>query len=259
MNDPEGAWIFLSHSTKDWNEVRKVRNLLEEKGHRPLLFFLKCLTDESEVDGLIKREIEARTWFLLCDSENARTSKWVQNEVAYIKGLEGKVYEAIDLSDAVETQVQRINNLCKRATVFLSYSREDRPFAERLRNFLINNDYNVWIETALVPGSNWQQEIVRAIDEAVERGFVLVLLSPSSVRSQWVKYEIEYSLNKASKATHGANIIPIMIEDPQLTHGAMSQALQLLLPGIQWFDFSKGSFDANMENLISHMKSRAMD
>src|SRR5436309_15006787 len=114
MNDPEGAWIFLSHSTKDWNEVRHVRNLLEEKGHRSLLFFLKCLTEESELDGLIKREIEARTWFLLCDSENARTSKWVQDEVAFIKGLEGKYYEAIDLSDAVEAQVQRINNLCKR-------------------------------------------------------------------------------------------------------------------------------------------------
>src|SRR6185295_12767879 len=31
MSNPDGAWIFLSHSTKDWDEVRWVRNLLEEK------------------------------------------------------------------------------------------------------------------------------------------------------------------------------------------------------------------------------------
>ena len=27
-------------------------------------------------------EIEARTWFLLCESENAKKSRWVQDEVA---------------------------------------------------------------------------------------------------------------------------------------------------------------------------------
>jgi hypothetical protein len=128
MNNPEGAWIFLSHSSKDWNEVRRIRNFLEEKGHRPLVFFLKCLTDHSELDGLIKREIEARTWFLLCDSQNARESGWVQAEAAFIKELDGKYHETIDLEEAIETQLERIERLCRRATVFLSYSYMDRAF-----------------------------------------------------------------------------------------------------------------------------------
>jgi hypothetical protein len=100
MSRPDGAWIFLSHSTKDWDEVRRVRNLLEEKGHRPLVFFLKCLTEHSELDDLIRREIDARSWFLLCDSESARQSSWVQAEVAYIKEMQGKYYEEIDLGRA---------------------------------------------------------------------------------------------------------------------------------------------------------------
>jgi hypothetical protein len=38
-----GAWIFLSHSNKDFEKVREIRNDLEQLGHRPLMFFLKCL------------------------------------------------------------------------------------------------------------------------------------------------------------------------------------------------------------------------
>ena len=261
MNNPEGAWIFLSHSTKDWNEVRRIRNFLEEKGHRPLVFFLKCLSDHSELDGLIKREIEARTWFLLCDSQNARESRWVQAEAAFIKELEGKYHETIDLKEAIEAQLERIDRLCRRATVFLSYSVKDRPFAGRMHDALIKkHDYSVWLDTAALPaGSNWMQEITSAIDRAVARGFVLLLLSPSSVQSQFVMHEIQYALDKASKAAHGANVIPIMIDDPAATQAAMPSTLRFLLSSIQWFDFSKGDFDTNMDRLIAHMKSRAMD
>ena len=104
MINPEGAWIFLSHSTKDWDEVRRIRNLLEEKGHRPIVFFLKCLTEHSELDELIKREIEARTWFLLCDSDNARSSSWVQAEVAYIKELGRKYHEQEETTCALRSR-----------------------------------------------------------------------------------------------------------------------------------------------------------
>jgi len=259
MNDPNGAWIFLSHSTKDWQEVRRVRNLLEEKGHRPLVFFLKCLSDHSELDELLRREIEARSWFLLCDSENARNAPWVQAEVAYIKELEGKYYEQINLNDVIESQIERIDRLCKRVTVFLSYSRTDEPDARRIQEALVRHDYSVWNDTRVAAGGNWMQETDRAIDQAVDRGFVLVLLSPNCVRSQFTWHEIQYALDKSTKATHGANVVPIMLHDPRSTQGAMSPAHQRLLGGIQWFDFSQGNFDANMANLIAHMKSRPMD
>jgi hypothetical protein len=258
MSNPDGAWIFLSHSTKDWDEVRLVRNRLEEKGHRPLVFFLKCLTEHSELDELIRREIEARTWFLLCDSKNARRSSWVQAEVAYIKGMQGKHHEEIDLNAAIESQIERIDRLCKRVTVFLSYAGNDLLYARRIKEALVTHDYSVWLDIeALAPGTNWKQEITTALDAAVERGFVLVLLSPSSVQS--LTREINYAFDKASKAAHGANIVPIMIEDLGAIQGSMSSADRSLLSGIQWFDFSHGDFDTNMATLIAHMKARAMD
>src|SRR3954469_15533866 len=186
MSNAEGAWVFLSHSTKDWDEVRRVRNLLEDKGHKPLVFFLKCLTDHSELDQLIRREIEARTWFLVCDSDNARSSSWVQAEAAYIKELPGKYHEQIHLNDAIETQIERIDRLCKRVTVFLSHHRADEPFARRIGEALAEQDYSVWSDKEIAPGTLWAQQITNAIDSAVQRGFVLVLLSTKSVQSSFV-------------------------------------------------------------------------
>lgn len=259
MINPDGAWIFLSHSTKDWNEVRRIRNLLEDKGHRPLVFLLKCLTEHSELDELIKREIEARTWFLLCDSENARSSSWVQAEVAYIKELQDKYHEQINLNEPIESQIERIDRLCKRATVFVSYSHSDESHARRIQEALTQSDYSVWVDTALAVGSNWMQEIASGIDRAVRRGFVLILLSPNSVRSQFTMHEVRYALAKSAGATHGANILPIMLTDPLATQKAMPPSLQFLLGAIQWFDFSQGDFDRNMARLIAQMKSRPMD
>jgi hypothetical protein len=258
MINLEGAWIFLSHSTKDWDEVRRIRNLLEEKGHRPLVFFLKCLTEHSELDELIKREIEARTWFLLCDSDNARSSSWVQAEVAYIKELQGKYYEQIDLTESIESQIERIDRLCKRLSVFVSYSLADKPDARRIQDALVKEDYSVWRDTQLVMG-DWEQQIASAIDAAVERGFVLVLLSPESVRSRQSLGEIQYALDKSASAPHGANIVPVMLRDPTATQSAMPEAMQALLGDIHWFDFSQGDFDAHIERLVAYMKSRPMD
>lgn len=64
MTNKEGGWVFLSHSHQDINKVRKIRNLLEQRGFEPLLFFLKCLTDDDEIEDLIKREITEREWFI---------------------------------------------------------------------------------------------------------------------------------------------------------------------------------------------------
>lgn len=58
MSGNNEIWVFLSHSNKDYEKVRIVRNILEEHGFRPLMFFLKCLDDDKndeEVRRLIHR------------------------------------------------------------------------------------------------------------------------------------------------------------------------------------------------------------
>lgn len=120
-NSPEGAWIFVSHSHLDLLAVRTVRNELENLGHNPLLFYLKCMEEESgQLPNLIKREIQARNWFVLCESENSRQSSWVKKEVDMITSMSGKVYQTIQLDLPLAPQVEKLKALSKRATVFIS-------------------------------------------------------------------------------------------------------------------------------------------
>lgn len=102
----DGAWIFVSHSNRDIEKVREIRNELERRGYNPVLFFLKCMetpeTDDRLLWQLIEREIKAREWFILCDSPNARNSAAVLREMELVKSMarEGKVVETILTSAA---------------------------------------------------------------------------------------------------------------------------------------------------------------
>ena len=40
--------VFLSHSSKDIEKVRKLRDILEALEYDPLLLYLKCLDDDNE-------------------------------------------------------------------------------------------------------------------------------------------------------------------------------------------------------------------
>ena len=90
-------YIFLSHSREDLAKVRKVRDYLEKKSFEPILFNLRCLTDSDELGSLVKREIEARPWFLYLDSPRARSSSRVQAEVAYARDVQKKPVFRVDL------------------------------------------------------------------------------------------------------------------------------------------------------------------
>lgn len=109
-------WVFLSHSVKDYEKVRLVRNILEEEGLRPLMFFLLCLENEEEINDLIKREINCRTRFILCDSVNAQASKWVQKEVEYIKSKD-RIYEIVDLNTPIDKIRQQLKTICSKNSI----------------------------------------------------------------------------------------------------------------------------------------------
>lgn len=248
LGSSEGAWIFLSHSHRDFDQVRLVRNALEERGHRPLMFFLKCMDDDSpDLPDLIRREIEARTWFLLCDSPNAKASPWVRAEVEMIKRLDGKVYETVDLEGSLDQQIERIHALSQRATVFLSYAHADKVIAERIAAALRREDFAVWTPTEILPGAKWDQQILSAIDAAIERGFVLPLVSQAAVDSQFVRAEIQYALNHGTEA-----VVPVVI-DPIVDTDTVAAVAMGLVPR-QWFSLRGDAVDEQIEELVSHLK-----
>jgi len=261
----KGAWVFISHSKKDFEKVRRVRNEFETLGHRPILFFLKCMeSDPDKAMNLIFSEIEAREWFMLCKSKNSVKSPYVQEEVKYIKSLKGKVYEQLDLNDKWEKQREKIHALSKRATIFMSYSFIDEEFAKAIANTLLEHDFGVWPDLFKYEYNivDWLCKFIEEIEEAVEKGFLLILLSPEIFRSEIVRKQLTAFIYKMEeKDREILNIIPIILRNRQEVFNMLTSVnffLSLRLKEDQIFDFTEGLFDDNMAKLIEYLRTVKM-
>lgn len=209
MNEDLDIWVFLSHSNKDYEKVRLVRNLLEEQHFRPIMFFLCCMEDKKdELDDLIKREIDSRTRFILCDSENARNSHYVQMEVDYIKKMK-RSYQIIDLSKPENEIAHELLKFKNKATVFISYSRNQMVLAENLYVRLKRYDYFVFFDVHSVGhGVDIVKEIKKGIDDAKNDGYFLCFIDNGTLKSSMQKNEIRYALDSKDRQF----IIPIYLE-----------------------------------------------
>ena len=208
MSKDDDIWVFLSHSNKDYEKVIKVRNLLEQYSFRPLMFFLKCLDDEEEVDDLIKREIDSRGRFILCDSQNAQSSKWVQRETEYIKSKR-RIYEVINIECPEEELVSEIVEFKKNSSVYVSHSLEDSSIYSQFTELLdVNwdfriNQYDIFISycesDAGIAQSLikiLQEEAKKKIDQALDDGYVIFMLTKNYMKSELCLTELEYTFEK---------------------------------------------------------------
>ena len=85
----------------------------------------------------------------------------------------------------------------------MSYSRDDADLQRRIVAELRGHGINVWVDFEnLIPGSPaWEREIERSIRSAAG---VIVLLSPSSNNSEWVRREISFT------EQNGKRLFPIL-------------------------------------------------
>lgn len=212
-------WIFLSHSNRDYEKVRQVRNMLEEQSLRPLMFFLHCLNDNEEIDSLIKREIDCRTRFILCDSENARKSHWVQKEVEYIKS-QNRICETIDLSKSLDEIKVTLQDFINKTKIFISYNREEYELAEMVYNRLSIYDFSVYIDRAWNFKSSYNQNYKDAVDflensVAKSNGYVVAIVNERVLNSNSCsRHELIKALrDNKSTGKDSFNIIPFVTKE----------------------------------------------
>lgn len=75
--------------------------------------------------------------------------------------------------------------------VFISYSRKNLSEMQLLKKCLSDYGLNVWTDEALQPGTrDWQIAIEQSLESAV---CVLLLLSPDTKLSDWVRNELNYA------------------------------------------------------------------
>ncbi len=92
-------------------------------------------------------------------------------------------------------------------TCFLSYSSNDRDFAERVYELLIDAGVRVfWDRFDVVPGEYLEDQIAEAI---AEHDRLLVVLSDHSLKSKWVKREIALAWARKRESLLPIRLCPI--------------------------------------------------
>src|SRR5215212_2297195 len=121
--------------------------------------------------------------------------------------------------------------------IFISYSRKDISFVRRLAGDLEKAGYDVWWDlTDLRGGDDWPRVIPAAIESSQ---FVIVVLSPNSVISDWVEKEYMQAISLRKK------IIPIM-----LTQSRVPFALNT----INYIDFTNEEYGTSLNKLLSALE-----
>ncbi len=88
------------------------------------------------------------------------------------------------------------------ADVFISYAREDRPFAARLAHHLEAGGRSVWWDREILPGKDFGELISGELAAAKA---VVVIWSPHSASSRWVRDE-------ASEGVERGVLVPVLVE-----------------------------------------------
>lgn len=254
----EGFWVFVSHSTKDFEQVRLVRNALEDSGFRPILFYLKCLENETEVNDLLKREIDARKRFILCDSPNAQASKFVQSEVDYIQSKK-RMYEIIDLSkidieshDADKDVMELIKPFRVRTNVFFCNGNKDHNLARLVETHLALQGFKVTDISCFEDQSmyrhfdglkGWTDAIHEAISSTLKNGYFLYLIGDSE--SYLVYEELQYAFEFAPNM-----VFPVLVNN-QTTKSIPPSLLDRNIINVSGISSDEKKAKAIVERLIS--------
>jgi hypothetical protein len=225
--------------------VKVVRNYLEENGFSALMFYLKCLEEDDKqekIKELIEWEINARNIFVLCKSEAASNSTWVQWETDLVQNSNiPKIFKTINVDNLKYkkcTELSKLDDLMNRATLYFLFSSKDNKHKQieiiyqKLNSigFRILRD----IPSTTKLGKNIHSKIKDAIEETKSKGAVLVFLSKNVLESNWFWTEKEIILNDETI------VIPIILDDVELQN----------FPAFSNLDVININDEQNIENRI---------
>ena len=125
--------------------------------------------------------------------------------------------------------------------IFISYSRQDCDFVDKLITELAEQDFNTWRDTDNIGGgAAWRAAISRAIRNCEA---FLVVLSPQSVASKNVVKELSLA------DEHRRPIVPVRFQEFESLPD-----IEYQLSGLQWVDFSAGSYSRAFNDLLSALR-----
>lgn len=245
-------YFFVSHSHLDIEKVRIIRNIIEETFfYEPILFFLKCLSDDNEIQDLIQREISERIWFIYCDSINARNSLYVKKEREFVEQLikNGKKINVVNIEldkfeiwdDACYEYIRKqINYHIFKSKIFISYKRMDTPFVKRLHNSLSSLGFSVFDNVENSFDISWFDNVKSYIkNHSYKDGIFLLVSQYNNDPDNFVKMELESALKN----------------NALVVHIYLNENSSKLNPLVKYFKFNIDDYDNEIIRLDKFFKS----
>lgn len=127
--------------------------------------------------------------------------------------------------------------------LFISHSSLDKPFVRRLAKRIKQAGFQVWLdEHELVVGDPLSERIANALQEAK---VVMIVVSASSVKSKWLRYELNMATERMMKGD--CRVIPIVIDDVPLPSEVV---------GLLYADF-RASFSSGIKSILTALEYEA--
>lgn len=129
------------------------------------------------------------------------------------------------------------------SSVFISYSRRNKAFAEKLNDSLDNSGVDAWVDWEGIPlSSDWMEEITRAIEGA---DAFLFIITPDSLASEVCAQELELGLQYNKK------LIPILHIEPE-----KGSSMHEKLAATNWVYMREADdFDATLPKLLDTIQT----
>jgi hypothetical protein len=122
------------------------------------------------------------------------------------------------------------------SNVFISYSTDAKPWAERLSESLARKGVSAWTDfKSIRPGQRWLSEIQRALDEAT---YFLIVVGPKNRIGEWQDREWQGALQHTWDDPQ-KRIIPVLVDDaapPASLKNWASVRVQPGKPESSWID-----------------------
>ena len=174
-----------------------------------MAFHLKCLrtdTDEGrkELLNLIQREIDARDWFVFCESDAANHSEYVNIERAHVIKAKKKKIWTLDMYLSEENLMAAVDRICQRLSVYISFQKKEQHTARLLQQALAEKDFDVWFADLLTPGFSFNDTLSEKISNC---HYFVALITHDYEQSYCGQFELPFALQQ------NMQVIPIIVGD----------------------------------------------
>ena len=93
--------------------------------------------------------------------------------------------------------------------VFISYAPVDAELARRVADVLRASGFQVWDNSQILPGDNWGAKLAEALQDSEA---MVVLLTPNSLRSPNIQFEVGYALGNRD---YKDRVVPVIAAPPE--------------------------------------------